>query len=90
MSHKIVYFFGILLLFLGLFWLHSSDLIYHLNNDNHNEEDISLKFSLLGLIPTLIGLYLIEKYNRNLSKIDSNPTNSTEEGLATFPISELS
>lgn len=70
MSHKIVYFFGILLLFLGLFWLHSSDLIYHLNkNSEEHSEDIDLKFSLLGLIPTLFGLYLIEMYNKNQKKL---------------------
>lgn len=65
---KTFYFLGIFLLALGLFWLHSSDLIYHLNegNDNHQEEEVDLKFALLGLIPTLAGLYFIEKYNRNL------------------------
>lgn len=68
------YFLGIVLLVIGLFWLHSSDLIFHLNegNDNHEENEVDLKFALLGLIPTLVGLYFIEKYNRNYS--GTNPT----------------
>ena len=73
MNQKSFYFFGVLLLALGLFWIHSSDLIYHLNEtDEHSDENVNLKFSLLGLIPTLVGLYFIEKYNRNLSKTSSN------------------
>ena len=62
--NKSIYFLGILILFLGLFWLHSSDLIFHLNGEDHEKEEPELKFSLLGLIPTLLGLYLIEIYNR--------------------------
>lgn len=71
--NKTFYFLGILLLSIGLFWLHSSDLMFHLNegNDNH-EEEVDLKFALLGLIPTLAGLYFIERYNKNLSKTRSN------------------
>ncbi|MEK6914429.1 MAG: hypothetical protein AABW83_02150 [Nanoarchaeota archaeon] len=70
--NKTIYFVGIVFLFIGLFWLHSSDLIYHLNDDKkdeHNEEEIDLKFSLIGLIPTLFGLYLIENYNKNAKRV---------------------
>lgn len=64
--NKTFYFLGIIFLVVGLFWLHSSDLIFHLNERNNNHEDeVDLKFALLGLIPTLVGLYFIEKYNRN-------------------------
>jgi len=68
--NKKFYFLGILLLLLGLFWLHSYDLVFHLTEDEHEQnsdtisENIDLKFSMLGLIPTLLGLYLIEIYNK--------------------------
>jgi uncharacterized membrane protein len=69
---KKIYYIGILLLLTGLFWLHSGDIIYHYNSshiDHPDElEDINLGFSLLGLIPTLLGIYLIDKHNRALGR----------------------
>jgi len=74
---KSIYFLGIALLLLGLMWLHSGHLLHdspeqnHMgehNKDNHHREEVDIKFSLLGIIPTLLGVYLIDKHNRELLK----------------------
>lgn len=72
-----VYILGTLLLLVGLLWLHSGHLLHalpmedHMESNKHQEEmghDVNLGFSLLGVIPTLLGLYLIEKHNRSLGR----------------------
>ena len=74
-KQKSIYFIGVLLLIIGLFWIHSADIIFHLNPKNeepekhpNKPEEIDLKFALLGLIPTLLGIYLIDKHNRSLGR----------------------
>ena len=77
-NKKSIYILGVLFLLLGLMWLHSGHLLHHSpesdhkevhNEDNHHEkEEVDFGFSLLGLIPTLLGIYLIDKHNRSLGR----------------------
>jgi len=72
-KQKSIYFLGIALLLLGLMWLHSGHLIHsdsssHIEIPDNHTKDINLKFSLLGIIPTLLGVYLIDKHNRILGR----------------------
>jgi len=72
-NQKSIYFLGIAFLLIGLLWLHSGHLIHsdsatHEETPDNHTEDINLKFSLLGLIPTLLGVYLIDKHNRSLGR----------------------
>ena len=79
MNLNFFYVIGIFLLFLGLMWLNVGELIEHNtitkeksknnkldNNSNiNNNLDIKLLFySLLGLFPTVLGIFLIEYSNR--------------------------
>ena len=77
-KQKSIYIIGILFLFLGLLWLHSGHMLQHSdsaeshvedhNEDNHHDEEVNFGFSFLGIIPTLLGVYLIDKHNRELLK----------------------
>lgn len=72
-KQKSIYFLGVALLLLGLLWLHSGHLLHnsemskieHMENEGHN---VDLGFSLIGLFPTLLGIFLIDKHNRSLSR----------------------
>ena len=81
MNLNFFYVIGIFLLFLGLMWLNVGELIEHNtitkeksknnkldNNSNiNNNLDIKLLFySLLGLFPTVLGIFLIEYSNRKI------------------------
>ena len=59
---KIIYIIGIIFLFLGLFWLMALELPFFGFHDDPNLK--ILLYILPGLIPTLLGIYLIECYNK--------------------------
>ncbi len=78
---KSIYSLGVLFLLVGLLWLYSGHLIHALPSENHMDKemnhedsmdhsnhDMNLGLSLLGVIPTLIGFYLIDKHNRSLGR----------------------
>ncbi|MEK6872444.1 MAG: hypothetical protein AABW90_00345 [Nanoarchaeota archaeon] len=75
---------GIFLLFLGLMWLNVGELIEHeiinkeksetneLDNNSNINNNLNVKilfYSLLGLFPTVLGIYLIEYSNRKKKKL---------------------
>ncbi len=73
MNFKLIYIIGITLLFSGLLWLSSLELVEHefMSSDSENDElnPTILFYILPGIFPTILGILLIEYRNRNLKKI---------------------
>lgn len=73
---KTIYIIGTIFLFLGLFWLIAPEIPFFGLHDNPDPK--ILLYIIPGIIPTLLGIYLIEYYNKiknsNKSKINNNLT----------------
>lgn len=66
MNFKFLYFIGIIFLFFGLLLLNAYELFEHAGSSNKEKVSKTLIYSLLGVFPTIIGILLIERSNRNI------------------------